>query len=101
MEISEKVRVDKSPIDGKGLFSNIVFKVGQFIGTFKGYTPRRWSKFVLYCWNGSARRGTNELRYTNHSDTPNADVIGYRFYAIKDIYPDDEITINYGNDKQW
>ncbi len=96
MKLSEKVRIDKSRIDGNGCFSNIVIRAGEFIGTFEGYTPKRESKFVLYCVNGSCRRGTNELRCLNHDDFPNATFNGYRLYAIEDIYPDDEITIDYG-----
>lgn len=96
MKLSEKVRIDKSRIDGNGCFSNIVIRAGEFIGTFEGYTPKRESKFVLYCANGSCRRGTNELRYLNHDDEPNTKFIGYRLYTIIDIYPDDEMTIDYG-----
>ncbi len=96
MKLSDKVRVDKSKIHGNGCFSKIHFMPGQFIGTFKGYIPLRYSKFVLYCWNGSHKRGTNELRFLNHDDNPNATFNGYRLRATKQISPNKEITIQYG-----
>jgi SET domain-containing protein len=37
----------------------------------------------------------NELRYLNHSETPNAGFWGRRLYAIRAIDPGDEITFDY------
>ena len=40
--------------------------------------------------------GTNDLRFLNHSKTPNAELDGQDLYALQDIDTDEEITIDYG-----
>jgi hypothetical protein len=85
-ENNENYRVDKSSIDGFGIFSNKDFKKGDVIG-----------HGIL----GANR--TLAGRYTNHSDINNSN-----FYSIdnskdlllvceKNIFINDEILINYRN----
>jgi hypothetical protein len=85
-EKNNNYRVDKSVIDGLGIFSNKNFKKGDIIGY--------------------ARLGNNRTlagRYNNHSDINNAN-----FYRVdnsedvkliceKDIFINEEILINYRN----
>jgi SET domain-containing protein len=85
-EKNNNYRVDKSVIDGLGIFSNKDFKKGDVIG---------------YGILGNNR--TLAGRYTNHSDINNAN-----FYRVdnskdtkliceKDIFINEEILINYRN----
>lgn len=85
-EKNKNYRVDKSSIDGFGVFSNKNFNKGDIIG---------------YGRLGNTR--TLAGRYTNHSDNNNAN-----FYYIdnskdvvliceKNIYINEEILVNYRN----
>lgn len=47
-------------------------------------------------WIG--RDGKNLLRYLNHSAEPHAEFIEFELYALRDINPDEEITIDYGEE---
>ena len=38
---------------------------------------------------------SSDDRFTNHADNPNTRKIGDSAYAVKDIYPDEEITTDY------
>ncbi len=58
---------------------------------------------IVELWNGMAIDASvngNELRYINHSCAPNTymRVSGYHveFYALRNIYPKEELTCNYG-----
>ena len=42
--------------------------------------------------------GRNEMRFMNHSREPNAEMDGLNCYALSDIRPGEEITIDYGWD---
>lgn len=85
-EKNNNYRVDKSVIDGLGIFSNKNFKKGDIIGY--------------------ARLGNNRTlagRYTNHSDINNANFYrednseDVKLICEKDIFINEEILINYRN----
>lgn len=83
--------VRPSPINGKGVFAKQDFKKGDFINTH------------IYP-EGAAERLTNFGRYLNHSWKPNARTKNegsgfYKTYAEKDIWKDDEITLDYRKNK--
>ena len=40
--------------------------------------------------------GRNELRFVNHSRDPNAEFEGAELYAVRNIQPGHEITLDYG-----
>ena len=40
----------------------------------------------------------NLLRYLNHSADPHAEFVGFELFAVRDIRPDEEITIDYGEE---
>jgi hypothetical protein len=90
-----QVRVDVSPINGKGLFATADFKAGDVI------CPARIDG-----------RRTPAGRYTNHSNTPNAEPAGVDQSAIywvatRDIagcrggQNGDEITVDYRSTVAW
>ena len=47
-------------------------------------------------WLG--RDGKNALRYLNHNTKPCAEFDDYALFALKNIKPDQEITIDYGEE---
>lgn len=107
------VKVEKSTIDGKGVYAQHTIparkKIGELGGTIVPLksvqsiikTTKRLALVEL--GRGKALNGMingNELRYINHSCDPNAfmRVIQNRveFYALRNIKKNEEITCNYG-----
>jgi len=95
------VFVAESPIHGRGLFAAKHLEAGQLIGVYEGKVVKDDDTYVLWIenedetgWTGY--NGVNEMRFMNHSDDPNAEMDGLDCYAIRDIVPGTEITIDYG-----
>lgn len=92
----------ESEIHGDGLFSREKFKQGDYMGEYDGPIVNDNGAHVLWVekyddvWVG--RDGKNLLRYINHSQDPHAEFIGFELFAVRDIYPHDEITIDYGEE---
>ena len=104
-----KVYVAKTKNTGKGIFAGRSIKKGEYIFTVKG----EYKKFTIKnqkdsdswkCTNCIAISKEkwidpfkeNFLTYTNHSCNPNAGLRGSRrFYAMRDIKVDEEITFDY------
>ena len=92
----------ESGIHGKGLYARDMFKQGDYMGEYDGPIVSENGSHVLWVekyddvWVG--RDGQNLLRYINHSATPHAEFIDFKLYALRDINPDDEITIDYGEE---
>ena len=93
-------RVARSPLHGRGLFATRTIRRGEYIGTFEGRRTDRQSSHVLWLWDDDAGdwQGllvTNALRFTNHSDEPNACLDGLELIAHRKIHAGEEITICY------
>ena len=109
MPLQEKVYADHSKIHGTGCFAKRSIPKGAFIGTYDGPKAKRDSKFTLWLTTeGEAaigRVGKNELKYLNHSASPNAAFEAWDLYATSPISKDAEITFNYDpagdNDGDW
>ena len=100
-----------SPIDGKGCFATVPFPRGGKIAEYAGEkissveAKRRANRRKLrICaidsrWSLDGSRGGNGTHYINHSCSPNSYMkILYGhilFYALRDIRPGEEITIDY------
>lgn len=99
---SARTYVDDSPIHGRGLYAAERIACGDYIGTFKGPPARRNGSHVLWLMdadgNWYGRRGVNALRYLNHAADPNAEFHHFDLYAVREIEPGEEITIDYGWD---
>lgn len=100
---NHRVRVEPSPIHGKGLFAARPLQRGQLIGVYDGPVVTEDGPHVLWLedeaggsWTGYD--GRNEMRFMNHSREPNAEMDGLNCYALTDIRPGEEITIDYGWD---
>ena len=100
----EWLYVDESLIHGTGVFARVTLEEGEYLGTYDGPHAVENDTYVLWhCdengdWVG--RDGKNILRYLNHSRDPNAICDGYDVYALREIAPHEEITIDYGEDPE-
>lgn len=95
--------VGDSPIHGKGLFARKPIAHEAFIGTYEGPATQKDGMHVLWLFNEETDQweginGRNEMRFLNHSKSPNADWWDNDLYALRDIEADEEITFDYGED---
>lgn len=94
--------VKESGIHGKGLYARIKISEGDYMGEYDGPVVSENGMHVLWVekyddvWVG--RDGQNLLRYLNHSTDPHAAFDGFKLFAARDILPDEEITIDYGEE---
>jgi uncharacterized protein len=97
--LAGRVRKAPSPIHGFGCFALVPFAEGERIGTFEGPEVQKDGTHVLWVYDPEVgaigRRGTNLLRWLNHSEDPNAELDAFELYARRPIAPGDEITIDY------
>jgi uncharacterized protein len=88
--------VKESSIHGRGCFATKQFKAGEKIGQMKGLPAIRDSMYTIWVEN-EGTRVTNNLKFLNHSQTPNAIVReDLTVVACEDIAVDQEITFDYG-----
>ena len=101
-ELHQLFYIKESEIHGTGLFARDSIKEGEYMGEYDGPVVSENGSHVLWVekyddvWVG--RDGKNLLRYLNHSKKPHAEFVGFELYAICDIEPDEEITIDYGEE---
>jgi len=111
MKLARGLTVKRSPINGKGCFATVCFpgrkKIAEYAGeriTNAEANRRAHRKVLRICaintrWSLDGSRGGNGTHYINHSCAPNAYMkIHYgriQFYALRDILPGEEITIDY------
>lgn len=100
MSIKKRVKVDRSRIQGRGVFATQRIRPGVLIGIFEGARTRRDGIHVLWIIDEEGSelgvRGTNELRFLNHSSSPNAELEGLDLVALRNIQAGCEITLDYG-----
>ena len=102
-----------SAIDGKGLFAKSTIRARRKIGDLGGEiigqsevcrrTTGRQRIAIVELRNGTAidaSRCGNELKYINHSCSPNTYIRIFHgrveFYALSDIHAGEELTCDYG-----
>lgn len=111
LKLAHGLSIRKSPIDGKGCFATVRFGRGRKIAEYTGErisdleARRRARRAKLrICdldgkWSLDGSRGGNGTHYINHSCEPNAymkTLYGHvLFFALRDIQPAEEITIDY------
>lgn len=100
-ELHRRYYKKTSTIHGEGLFARTIITKGEYMGEYDGPDVVENGSHVLWVEDEEdgqwyARDGQNLLRYLNHSSEPHAEFIGFELYAIRDIEPDEEITIDYG-----
>lgn len=90
------VYVGQSRIHGKGLFAARKIKAGQLIGTVNGKPTATDGPYVLWLSDREGFKVKCDLRFINHSPTPNACYYdSLEVCALKTIKPGEEITHNY------
>ena len=111
LKLAAGLTIKQSPINGKGCFATRPFRRWHKIAPYAGEkisnaeAKRRGGRRILrICgidnrWSLDGSRGGNGTHYVNHSCTPNAftrTLYGQLvFFALRDIEPGDEITIDY------
>ena len=94
-----KFEIKKSKIKGagKGTFATEEYWPGEIVGNFEVEYSHTESRFT-YFYHDARLEVVNELKYANHSDTPNLVVIGLDLFAVVPIKIGDELTWHYGED---
>lgn len=91
--------VKQSGIHGKGLFAASNISEGDILGSIEYQPVIEDGPYVLWLDHETGIQVDCELKYINHSTSPNAcycedlDVV-----ALKDIIEGEEITHDYGDD---
>ena len=105
IELEEYFVVEDSAIHGRGLFARTEIEKGEYLGEYDGPhieseedndSHLLWAEMEDGRWIG--RDGKNILRYLNHSAQPCCEFEGFELYAIRNIEPGEELTIDYGED---
>lgn len=94
-----RIYVARSPIHGKGLFARKPIPAGSCIGTVEGEWTGTDGPHVLWVDENKGFRVRCDLRFINHSPSPNAvyyDTL--EVMALRDIHPGEEITHDYCSD---
>ena len=111
MRLAPGLAIRKSSINGKGCFATAHFPRGKKIADYAGErisdaeaNCRAHRRILRICaidekWSLDGSRYGNGTHYINHSCAPNSYMkIHYghiQFYALRDIRPGEEITIDY------
>lgn len=91
--------VKNSPIHGKGLFASTFIKKDTILGYLKGQPTTKDGMYVLWISETDAIKVEGDLKYINHSATPNACYYDdLSVVTLCDISKGDEITHDYGGD---
>jgi len=91
------VYVADSSIHGKGLFAKTFIPAGTVIGVVQGRPTTTDGEHVLWINGTDGFHVQCDLRYINHSDTPNAAYYdNLDVCALRDIEAGEEITHDYG-----
>lgn len=91
------VYVDDSPIHGKGLFARMDIPSGAVIGVVQGVPTDEDGDHVLWTDEDNGLLVQCDMRFINHSETPNAAYYdSLEVMALRDIRAGEEITHDYG-----
>ncbi len=112
-KLAPGLAIKDSPINGRGCFATILFRRRRKIAVYTGErisnaeAERRAKRPILrICgidnrWSIDGSRGGNGTHYINHSCEPNTftrTLHGHIiFFALRDIEPGEELTIDYLN----
>lgn len=91
--------VKDSPIHGNGLFARTTIEKGDVIGHLEGRHTQQDGIYVLWLDHENGFEVCCNLKYINHSDSPNACYYDDKsVVALRDIKKGEEITHNYEAD---
>ncbi len=96
MASNELTYAAKSTIHGTGLFARKGILKDTLIGQLQGKITKQDGMYVLWLDDKTGFKVSCDLKYINHSDSPNACYYDDRtVVALSDIGADEEITHNY------
>ena len=99
MPANNNTYIKKSAIHGRGLFAAQPILKNTIIGYLEGKPSLDDGMYVLWLDDETGFEVSCDLKYINHSETPNACYYNDKsVVALKDIKKDEEITHNYGAD---
>lgn len=91
--------VAESPVHGRGLFASRLIKEGELLGEVEGKPTTVDGPHVLWMTEKRGFKVSCDLRYINHSKSPNvAYYDDLTVVALRDISTDEEIVHDYGDD---
>lgn len=91
--------VSESPIHGKGVFASRQINEGEILGILNTTPAKKNGSHVLWITEDNKVRVHCNLRYVNHSESPNAvyyDTL--EVVALRDIKKGEEITHDYSGE---
>ena len=101
-EGADLVEPRRSPIHGTGVFALVDLEQGRLIGRYSGTPTMVDGEYVLWvegddgAWEGI--EGAGDLRFLNHSPSPNVYFDGLDLYALRDVSAGEELLFDYGED---
>jgi SET domain-containing protein len=112
IKLAPGLSIKKSPINGSGCFAakpfarrkKIAEYTGERISDWEAMKRARGRRHLRVCdidgkWSLDGAVGGNGTHYTNHSCEPNAYMKNQHghilFFALRDIEPGEEITVDY------
>ncbi|MFA9421595.1 MAG: SET domain-containing protein [Gammaproteobacteria bacterium] len=96
--LNQLTYVSHSKIHGHGLFARKSIPRDYIIGRIQGKPCTRDGTYVLWLNEKEGFRVSCNLKYINHSDTPNACYYDdLTVVALREIDQDEEITHNYAS----
>ena len=94
--------VKESPLHGRGLFATTLIPADTVIGNLQTETPPENEldgPYVLWVDGVQPKRVTCDLRFINHSSTPNAAYYDdLTVVSLRDIQPGEELLHDYMGD---
>ena len=90
------VRVEPSPIHGLGLFALRPLPADTIVGRLEGVLTDQDGMHVVWISDDLAVELTNDLRYINHSDDPNAALTDLGVVTLRPVEAGEELTHDYG-----
>jgi SET domain-containing protein len=107
--LNDRIRIDKSPIHGYGLFAKEKILKGTAITKYEGTVltrdefKKKYGNDIQYCCYSNfpwlpvivAKEHRNAITYCNESMTPNCIIKSYWLTANKNIDVGEELTLRY------
>jgi uncharacterized protein len=110
-QMDPRFEIREAPGMGWGLFAREEVSQGDFIVEYTGIkiptkeadvSKSRYLFEIDKKWTIDGETQSNRGRWLNHSCVPNVEALGegdkILFYAVRDIFPGEELTIDYGQE---
>ena len=95
-DVSTAVYVGSSELHGLGMFAAERIPAGTLIGRLLGHPTHEDGTYVLWISDELGLELVDDLRYINHSRTPNCELTEVDVVTLRAIAVDEELTHDYG-----